>query len=134
MTILTLTTLTTFLASLLTLSIAHANMALPSINRSLDHILVRLFTLGIAYEINIALRSFWSFGHLVKIVFDMEITNTLGHQQASLHGSCSFDDFIWKVCSRKSSGQIPNKIAKTCTKRCRTQTDYLRIVYAEFRA
>ena len=71
MTILTLTTLTTFLASLLTLSIAHANMALPSINRSLDHILVRLFTLGIAYEINIALRSFWSFGHLVKIVFQM---------------------------------------------------------------
>ena len=80
MTILTLTTLTTFLASLLmlgiahasmslpslnrrldhfdhiflvsllTLGTAHANMALPPINRSFDHILVRLFTLGIAYE------------------------------------------------------------------------------------
>ena len=23
---------------------------------------------------------------------------TLGHQQASLHGPRSFDDFIWKVC------------------------------------
>ena len=38
------------LASLLTLSIAHANMALPPINRSFDHILASLFTLGIAYE------------------------------------------------------------------------------------
>ena len=25
---------------------------------------------------------------------------TLGHQQASLHGSRSLDDFIWEVCSR----------------------------------
>jgi hypothetical protein len=24
---------------------------------------------------------------------------TLGHQQASLHGSRSFDDFIWEICS-----------------------------------
>ena len=50
-----------FLVSLLTLGTAHANMAPPPINRSLDHILARLFTLGIAYEKSIVLRSFWSF-------------------------------------------------------------------------
>ena len=44
--------------------------------------------------------------HVLKSWFGAEANDdlpsashlTLGHQQASLHGPRSFDDFIWKVC------------------------------------
>ena len=45
---------------------------------------------------------------MLKVWFGYEATDdlpsashlTLGHQQASLHGSRSLDDFIWEVCHK----------------------------------
>ena len=45
--------------------------------------------------------------HVLRSWFGLRATDdltssshlTLGHQQASLHGSRSFDDFIWEVCN-----------------------------------